>query len=150
MKLSDGKRNHSVKRNSDPSSSGSHFCSGHKRFPPPYTCLIKSANQNNVNSTWGLQMLPKGDGGLKNPQTFPEDVNDMNLFSIQNFLSCSPENNKVTKKKKNLRRYDCYRKSRKQYPALHLFEVTAMLHYSKWTLQPSFQQDQIGTKKELQ
>lgn len=100
MKLSDGKRNHSVKRNSDPSSSGSHFCSGHKRFPPPYTCLIKSANQNNVNSTWGLQMLPKGDGGLKNPQTFPEDVNDMNLFSIQNFLSCSPENNKVTKKKK--------------------------------------------------
>ena len=45
-------------------------------------------------------MLPKDDGGLKNPPEFPEDVNDMNLFSIQNFLSCSLENNKVTKKKK--------------------------------------------------
>ena len=62
-------------------------------------------------------MLPKDDGGLKNPPEFPEDVNDMNLFSIQNFLSCSLENNKVTKKKKkkkNVRRYDRYRKSRKE------------------------------------
>lgn len=100
MKLSDGKRNHTMKRDLDPSSSGSHFCSGHKSFPPQYTCLIKSANQSNINSTQGLQMLPKGDGGLKNPPAFPEDVNDMNLFSIQNFLSCSPENNKVTEKKK--------------------------------------------------
>ena len=88
------------RRDSDPSSSGSHFCSGHKSFPPQYTCLIKSANQSNVNSTQGLQMLPKDDGGLKNPPEFPEDVNDMNLFSIQNFLSCSLENNKVTIKKK--------------------------------------------------
>lgn len=116
MKLSDGKRNHTMKRDLDPSSSGSHFCSGHKSFPAQYTCLIKSANQSNINSTQGLQMLPKGDGGLKNPPAFPEDVNDMNLFSIQNFLSCSPENNKVTekKKKKKVRRYGRYRKSRKQ------------------------------------
>lgn len=33
---------------------------------------------------------------------------------------------------------------------LHLFEVPAILHYSKWTLWVSIWQGQIGTKKELQ
>ena len=43
-------------------------------------------------------MPRKGDGGLKNPTASPEEVNDVKFVSNQNFLSCSPENSKVTKK----------------------------------------------------
>lgn len=43
-------------------------------------------------------MPHKGDGGFKDPPAFPDSVNDVNFVSIQNFLSCSPGNNKVTRR----------------------------------------------------
>lgn len=68
-------------------------------------------------------------GRLKELPAFPDDVNDWDFVSIQNFVSYCPGNSKV----KNGRR--CYhRESRKQYLGLHLLEAIAMLHYSKWTL----------------
>lgn len=112
MKLSNGKRHHTMKRDLDPSSSGSHSCSEHKGCSLQYTCLIEFIKQSNLNSARGPWMPRKGDGGLKNPTASPEDVNDVKFVSNQNFLSCSPENSKVAKK--NARRYDCYRESRKQ------------------------------------
>lgn len=43
-------------------------------------------------------MSHKGDGALKNRPAFPDSVNDVNFVSIPNFLSCSPGNNKVTRR----------------------------------------------------
>lgn len=44
-------------------------------------------------------MPHKGDGGLKNLPAFSDSVNNVNFASIQKFLSCSPGNSKVTRRR---------------------------------------------------
>lgn len=115
MKLSSGKRNQTMKTDSDPSSSGSHSCSGHKAFSSHYTSSsnLQSAM---ISTPPGICECPhKCNGGAQNPPEFPEDVNYVNFISIQNFPYFSPENSKVTPPpQKNAKRYDCCSKSRKQ------------------------------------
>lgn len=54
MQLSNGKRNHTIKRDPGLSSSGSPSCSGNEGFSPQYTYLIQPTKQSNLNSAQGL------------------------------------------------------------------------------------------------
>ena len=68
------------------------------RASPPDIHTSSNLQSRAISTQPGDPRMPhKGDGGLKNLPAFPDNVNDMNFVSIQNFLSCSPGKSKLTR-----------------------------------------------------
>lgn len=149
MKLSNGKRDHTMKRDLDPSSSGSHSCSEHKGCSLQYTCLIEFTKQSNSTQPGVRECHVKVMGDSRTQQHLLKMLMMWSLFPTK--ISCLVLQRIARLPKKCQEVWLLHRKQKTNNTWCSIY-LKSQLRYITvnglcWS---PFQRDQIGTKKELQ